>query len=750
MTTRTIPRALVITSMVVDALILLVFLFMPRSGMEALGAAFLLYPLAAIRLILTVVSVGMAVVRRSWRLGLYTLLALLVLGWFWFVGANLSPTWEPLHKVLRVEAKAMAVRFGDYLDKRAYDARRDRQHRDNPSHGQLCDALTVERDLNVLEGLLEQDLNRPCATYYGFAVSPLLHTVIHTYGPWTGDMRAHPPQNEDFAAEAAARLLSAGADPDLQDPFGNTALHYGLTFQNEGLLDALLAHGACILLKNSLEESPLTSHSAHALRKKMEAAAADPDMLSNCPAQLRGLSGTATDGEAISDDLRSPDAGLLHALRSGRLDRAIHYLDLGADPEASDHEGSSFEAALGNCRDNARSLAQLLLDAGADINSQNRRGETALMISMRYCVDAVPFLLSRGADPTLGDRSGDTPLHQLGGVAPEKLNDIVDQLIAAGADIDQQARSGQTPLIRSLFGGTTRARVSAALLDRGADLNRADNGGNTPLHIMASRKRDDQAPAVMAELIERGAALELQNRKRQTPLVTAVEDGSPEAVSVLITAGADVQARRPRGNTLVSGLIACQPEKIEKLELLVDAGAETHVAIEHGPLPLAQAFFGRMYLDCLEPAEILLNAGADPNQRDGNGSAAIHGIAIWSEKDPDAALTLLIEHGADVNLRNQQGMTSLLLAARNGTSIRTMERLIAHGADPEARDAKGNTLLHAAAMNSREGNLQRYDWVLALGGDPEATNDAGQTPLDRARITHNASLLSALQARRIN
>ena len=748
MTERKIPRSLVLTGIVLDVLVVVVFLFMPRSGMEALGAAFLLYPLAAIRLIVVIIALVLSVRRRHWQLGLYTVLAVAVLGWFSLVGVSLKPTWEPLHQVLRNEAKALAIRFNDYLDTRAYDAKRARQHRQDPQHGALCDLLSVERDLQALNTVLDQDLDRPCATYDGDEVSPLLHAVIHTYGFWTGDMRAHPPKDEEFLGPAAERLLAAGADPDAQDAFGNTALHYGLTFQNDGLVEALLAHGACVLLKNGLDESPLSNHSSHGLRKKVEIAAGNPAMLANCPEHLRGITGREVDDEALPDDPRTPDAGLLNALRSGRLERAIHYLGRGADPDAGDREGSSFEAALRNCRDNALSLAALLLDAGADINGQNRRGESALMISMRYCVDAVPFLLERGADPTLGDRKGDTPLHQLGGVAPERLHGIVDLLIASGADINQQANSGQTPLLRSLFGGTTRTRVSGALLQRGADLNLTDGAGNSVLHILASSKRDAGAPPLMATLIGHGAALEMQNRKQQTPLVTAVERGNPEAVRVLIAAGAEVNVRKARGHTLIGGLVFCEPEKLAKLELLVDAGADISIPIEHGPLPLAQAFFGKVYLDCLAPAQILLNAGADPNQQNANGAAAIHSIATWVEKDPDAALTLLREHGADIDLRNQQGMTSLLLAARYGTSIRTMERLLAHGADPDARDDKGNTLLHAAAMNSNEGNLARYDWVLAAGGNPKSTNKAGQTPLDRARITGNHALAESIGFRK--
>ena len=91
-------------------------------------------------------------------------------------------------------------------------------------------------------------------------------------------------------------------------------------------------------------------------------------------------------------------------------------------------------------------------------------------------------------------------------------------------------------------------------------------------------------------------------------------------------------------------------------------------------------------------------------------------------------------------------MTTLLLAARNGTSIRTIERLLAHGADPDARDDRGNTLLHCAAMNSKEGNSERLAWVLANGGNPSALNLAGESSLDRARNTGNQSLIPALEA----
>jgi len=63
----------------------------------------------------------------------------------------------------------------------------------------------------------------------------------------------------------------------------------------------------------------------------------------------------------------------------------------------------------------------------------------------------------------------------------------------------------------------------------------------------------------------------------------------------------------------------------------------------------------------------------------------------------------MIEHGADVNAKDNYGYTVLILAARNGhTEI--VELLIERGADIEAMNNDGNTALIQAA---RYGILKR-------------------------------------------
>ena len=139
-------------------------------------------------------------------------------------------------------------------------------------------------------------------------------------------------------------------------------------------------------------------------------------------------------------------------------------------------------------------------------------------------------------------------------------------------------------------------------------------------------------------------------------------------------------------------------------------------------------------------------AGADPNRRDRNGAASIHAPINWTQKDPAPALVLLLDHGARIDIRNQQEMTALLLAARYGESIAPMQALLERGADPNAVDQDGNTLLHCVAMNAKPGGKQRLAFALAAGGDPAAVNHKGQTALDRARLMRNQPMIDLLAA----
>lgn len=102
-------------------------------------------------------------------------------------------------------------------------------------------------------------------------------------------------------------------------------------------------------------------------------------------------------------------------------------------------------------------------------------GETALhAVVQRRDLTWVRFLLQRGANPNIADRSGVTPLQiaaRLGFV------DGVSQLIDGGADINVADQTGETPLI----GAVHRRDVAMIelLIGKGASPDRTDNSGRT-------------------------------------------------------------------------------------------------------------------------------------------------------------------------------------------------------------------------------------------------------------------------------
>lgn len=147
-----------------------------------------------------------------------------------------------------------------------------------------------------------------------------------------------------------------------------------------------------------------------------------------------------------------------------------------------------------------------------------------------------------------------------------------------------------------------------------------------------------------------------------------------------------------------------------------------------------------------EVIAILLEAGAKLNARTQDGFVPLHLAA--SAGSPEVVLTLL-QAGANVHARAERGYSPLQLAAmyaNNGA----IAALVANGADVNSRDANGMTPLHTAA---RFGTPETVMILLAAGSDGAAVNDDGETPFDRAaknKLIKNTDAYWALNDARFN
>ncbi|KAM3347479.1 hypothetical protein ACQJBY_021435 [Aegilops geniculata] len=161
--------------------------------------------------------------------------------------------------------------------------------------------------------------------------------------------------------------------------------------------------------------------------------------------------------------------------------------------------------------------------------------------------------------------------------------DIVRYLLDHGANPDNAGRTGITPLHEAVERG--HCEVLELLLSRGAYVDPFSTIDGTPLHVAAEHKQE----WAMKILLDHHADCNKILRGFLTPLNIAIESRSVKCVKLLVKAGADVKG--PRNATPLQG--AARLGLTDALKCLLDAGADPNDRDEHGhwPIQLA-AYFG--------------------------------------------------------------------------------------------------------------------------------------------------------------
>jgi uncharacterized protein len=392
-------------------------------------------------------------------------------------------------------------------------------------------------------------------------------------------------------------------------------------------------------------------------------------------------------------------------------------LALGADPNARNDYGAtplSVAAVFGDAV-----VVRKLLEARADVESPNADGQTALMIVARTSnLEAARLLLRHGADANAHERwRGQTALMW---AAAEGQPEMVRLLIQYHADVNarskltnfqrqvsaeprMQARpsGGFTPLLYAARKGCLAC--AKYLLAGGADLNLSDPDGVTALLLATLNLNFD----VAAFLVQHGADVNKWDFWGRSPLYAVVDmntlpvggraDRPPsgattgvQLIRMLLDAGANPNLqlklfppyRSLRDDRGADGLLtvgttpllrAAKAGDVEAMRLLLARGANPGLPNMRGISPLmAAAGIGSTTIDtrgrykteaqAVVAVEQLLDHGADVNQRDNNGQTALFGAAAWGWNDVVRALAA---RDADVRIKDVRGRTAADIAAGN-------------------------------------------------------------------------------------
>jgi ankyrin repeat protein len=461
----------------------------------------------------------------------------------------------------------------------------------------------------------------------------------------------------------ALALIEAGADVNAASANHTTALHWAAHYGDAELARALLDAGARADVVNDFDSTPI----------------AEAAVVGSVPI-LELLLKAGVDADTASREGQTP---LMVVARAGNIDAAKLLLDHGANVNAIESWGGQ-DALMWAAAQCHPQIVALLLERGADPNvlgkarnwqrrvtSEPRKkimndgGFAALHYAAREgCLGCVGPLLDAGANIDITDPDRVTPLNL---AIYNGHFDLAKALIEAGADIDKWDFAGRTPLYNAVDlhtppsfakymlrnGDETKAiDLVRLLLDRGADPN-----------IQLKHR-----PQYRSRVTERGADIMLSTGA--TPLLRAARAGDTEVVELLLAHGALAELPNQYGVTpfmaaagvgfgvrATRGQDATEQDRIETLKALLDAGARINrrtLSVGRTTPPGMDNFLMRIHVTKI------LNQNYIYSYVPPDGRTAIHGAARNGWND---VVQFLFEHGAELNVAGRDGLTPMDLAA---------------------------------------------------------------------------------------
>jgi ankyrin repeat protein len=262
------------------------------------------------------------------------------------------------------------------------------------------------------------------------------------------------------------------------------------------------------------------------------------DRLSGTDKWITGTAETASSLEEEKFDFKAHPSLLSQVASEGSLEAVSNLLSAGAVTDGEDQRMN--QTALVNAASRGETeMVRLLIQAGAGSKSNDEKGKALLMSAASGKFDVVKLLLSVGANPDYVDPDGRTVLMFAAGAG---VPEVVTELLRLNPDVMAKDSEGETALMYVSRTHTfenqqterKRAKITAMLIDAGADVNARDKRGDSAV-------MDEYFDAeIVRELILHGAEVNFQNESGETALSTAV---SPGVVRLLLQAGADPSAR---------------------------------------------------------------------------------------------------------------------------------------------------------------------------------------------------------------
>lgn len=435
-----------------------------------------------------------------------------------------------------------------------------------------------------------------------------------------------------------------------------------------------------------------------------------------------------------------------------------------------------------------------LLDQGIEAQVFDRYKATPLhYIADPYHIAVVPYkdiadvtqlLLEARVSPLRKNSSGKSPFH----TAAERCNEpFLNQMVAHGTLLKMTNDEGQNVLhILATGAGQHQAsrsyqrssedlekhdgiaekyfRITKMLVDYGVDYDVKDRNGRTPSEIASERDAKKVALVLSGEYDETDDTLDLKLKAGGKHLHSAVKSNDIEALEALIKLGSDVNEvylEVPFRHQMPLS-VACMVMNPDVIKMLLDAGADPNFRDGENERTALywmvkycyynQDMFKEKRLDValkyMMDAGLNLNAPAD--EHDNTCIACAYTYTPGSTSSfsygtfQELFVRTVIRLGANVNIRNKHGRTALMEFVESLYYSRENELLdlLEAGSKLDAKDNISETVMMKAARNRSDSLVVQVAETLSDFGDLalDAVNNNGESAMDIALAHNNQEL----------
>ncbi|HLV41431.1 MAG TPA: ankyrin repeat domain-containing protein [Brumimicrobium sp.] len=404
------------------------------------------------------------------------------------------------------------------------------------------------------------------------------------------------------------------------------------------------------------------------------------------------------EGNEVSKITHDARNYLMWAGNKGNFELVESLIKKGSDIHILDDKGNNLQTftAMGGTLDPR--IYELYKQYGLQLSAPNRKGGTIIHYLAQNVEDIKDFdyFISEGLDITAKDNDNNTVLHYAASQGKMKL---IEQLISAGFDPNARNNNNEHILFfaaRGKRGFQCQSLYIQYLTELGLDATLTNKQGDNLLHAVAINNTD---PSVFRFIIKQGADVQKVNNYGNTPLMNAAIRNNEIGIEVLYDLTKEKFLVNTEGYSLLTYGLRSQNKGLVERSLkdgadftLVDQKEDnliTHLVATYKDNSLD---YFTHYFNVLQTKNVAVQN---------------HTLHIATSKESETLVNLLTEAGVDINATNSEGLTPLQLAAMKGDHPSFIKFLIGKGADKNVVTDFDESIYELAKSNELlEGNLE--------------------------------------------